>query len=171
MIYRTRTYLAADWSGDSDAIEKIHDWNDSDRLSLSFSDAHDLTQSKDSSLKCNIKKSLRERLKGSKRFVLIVGNNTISLTNGSCRYCTSYNSWNASCARGHSIDYRSFIEYECAMALKDGLEIVVLYNSAMVNRSKCPDLLRNEGNHVAMCFRGADGKLYWDYSTVRDALA
>ena len=29
MAYRTRTYIAADWTGDSDAVKKLHQWNDS----------------------------------------------------------------------------------------------------------------------------------------------
>ena len=45
--YRTRTYLAADWDGDKNAIDKLHEWNDGEKWSLSFTDAHDLTQSSD----------------------------------------------------------------------------------------------------------------------------
>lgn len=40
MAYRTKTYLAGDWTGDKDAIDKIHEWNDSDyrsRLDSSMS--------------------------------------------------------------------------------------------------------------------------------------
>ena len=48
--YRTRTYLAADWDGDKNAIDKLHEWNDGEKWSLSFTDAHDLTQSSDDSL-------------------------------------------------------------------------------------------------------------------------
>ena len=29
MYYRTRTYIAADWSGDYDAVEQLHKWNSS----------------------------------------------------------------------------------------------------------------------------------------------
>lgn len=57
MAYRTRTYIAADWSGDRDAVDQLHKWNDV-HWSLSFTDAHDLTQSSDSSLNCSIKSSL-----------------------------------------------------------------------------------------------------------------
>lgn len=30
MVYRTRTYIAADWDGDRDAVDQLHKWNDSD---------------------------------------------------------------------------------------------------------------------------------------------
>ena len=69
MSYRTRTYIAADWDSDSDAVEQLHKWNDSNYWSLSFSDAHDLKQAKDSSLNCSIKASLRTRLEASKTFI------------------------------------------------------------------------------------------------------
>lgn len=59
MVYRTRTYIAADWDGDRDAVEQLHKWNDSNYWGLSFPDAHDLQQSRDSSLPCSIKSSLK----------------------------------------------------------------------------------------------------------------
>ena len=62
MTYRTKTYIAGDWAGDKDAIDKLYQWNDSNYWSLSFTNAHDLTQVKDSSLNCTIKHSLKTRL-------------------------------------------------------------------------------------------------------------
>ena len=77
-----------------------------------------------------------------KLFVLIVGNNTTTVRSGSCQYCGSYNSYTHSCGRGYSVDYRSYVEYECEKAVRDGLKIVVLYNAATVNKSKCPDAVK-----------------------------
>lgn len=74
MSYRTRTYIADDWTGDKNVIEQLHKWNNSCYWGLSFHDAHDITQSSDSSKNCSIKVSLRTRLDISKMFVLIVGN-------------------------------------------------------------------------------------------------
>ncbi|QRS17913.1 TIR domain-containing protein [Klebsiella oxytoca] len=170
MVYRTKTYIAGEWDGDRDAIQQLHSWNNSNYWSLSFTDAHDLTQARDSSLNCSIKSSLSTRLNSSKTFILIVGNNTKDARSGSCQYCHSYNSWVGSCARGHSVDYRSYIEYECEKALKDGLKIVVLYNAASVNKSKCPSSIRNTGTHTAMCYY-ENGKYYWNYSAVKTALS
>lgn len=154
MVYRTRTYIAADWDGDRDAVDQLYKWNDSNNWGLSFPDAHDLQQSRDSSLPCSIKSSLKRRMDASKRFVLIVGDSTDSVTKGSCQHCGSYNSWTSSCARSHSIDYRSFIKYECDKAVEAGIDIVVLYNSSNVTRSKCPLKVRYEGNHVPMKLLG-----------------
>ncbi|HDU4307840.1 TPA: TIR domain-containing protein [Klebsiella aerogenes] len=170
MVYRTKTYIAGEWDGDQDAIQQLHAWNDSNYWSLSFTDAHDLTQARDSSLNCSIKSSLATRLNASKTFVLVVGNNTKTARSGSCRYCSSYNSYSGYCARGNSVDHRSYIEYECDKALRDGLKIIVLYNAASVNKAKCPDSLRNAGAHTAMCYYDK-GNYYWDYLAVKTALS
>lgn len=169
MAYRTKTYIAGDWDGDKGAIDQLHKWNDSNFWSLSFTDAHNLTQARDGSLNCSIKSSLATRLNVSKTFVLIVGSTTKTVRSGSCQYCGSYNSWTSSCARGYSIDLRSYVEYECEKASRDGLKIIVLYNAASVDKSKCPDAVKNTGTHVAMWYL-QDGKYYWDYQAVKNAL-
>lgn len=169
MAYRTRTYIAGDWSGDKDAIDQLYKWNNG-YWGLSFIDAHELTQARDSSLNCSIKKSLKERMDSSKTFVLIVGDQTNVITSGGCQLCSSYNSWNSYCAKGYSVDYRSFIKYECDKAVEADIKIVVLYNSTIVNKNKCPESVRNKGTHVPMVFKGQDGKYYWDYNTVKDAI-
>ena len=169
MTYRTRTYIAAEWDGDSDAVQQLHKWNDSNHFSLSFTDAHDLQQSRDGSLNCSIKRSLAERLDASKTFVLIVGSNTKSVRSGSCQYCGSKNSWTGVCARGNFVDNRSYIEYACEKAVRDGLQIVVLYNAATGANSKCPEAVKYVGTHKAMCYY-QNGQYYWDYQTVKSAL-
>ncbi|MGF7431931.1 hypothetical protein PQV03_14360 [Thermoanaerobacterium thermosaccharolyticum] len=169
MTYRTKTYIAADWDSDKDAVDQLRKWNDSNHWSLSFTDAHDLAQARDESLNCSIKASLGKRLDVSKTFVLIVGENTKTVRSGGCQYCNSYNSWTSSCMRGHSVNYRSYIEYECDKAVQDGLKIVVLYNATIVNKTKCPDAVKNIGTHVAMRYY-KEGKYYWDYQSVKDAL-
>lgn len=168
-IYRTRTYIAGDWDHDKNAVDKLHQWNDSNYWNLSFTDAHDLMQARDSSLNCSIKASLKQRMDASKRFVLIVGNNTNAVTAGSCQWCTSYNSYIRACARKHSVDYRGYIKYECDKAVEAGIKIIVLYKAASVNRTKCPEAVRDLGIHARMCCVGSDGRLYWDYNSVKNA--
>ena len=90
MSYRTKTYLAGDWDGDRDLIDKLHEWNDSERLALSFTDVHEFTSSNDNSHNCSIKKSLRQRMNLCKTFVLVVGPKTKSLRSGSCALCCYY---------------------------------------------------------------------------------
>ena len=99
--YRTRTYIAGDWDHDEDAVNKLHQWNNSNYWSLSFTDAHDLTQSN--------------------------------------------------------------------KAVEAGIKVIVLYKSAKIEKSKCPDAVKDVGVHATMCYRGEDGKLYWDYQSVKAA--
>lgn len=169
MAYRTKTYIAGDWDKDKVVIDQLHKWNDSKKYNLSFTDAHDLTQAKDSSLNCSIKKSLKSRLDISKTFVLIVGEKTKSLRAGDCQLCPSYNSWNKFCARRYSIDYRSYIEYECEIAKKDINKIVVIYNSFKVDRTKCPDVIKYIGTHIPAYYY-LDGQCYWNYQKIKDAI-
>lgn len=169
MSYRTKSYIAGDWSADQDAIEQLYKWKNGKGWGLSFVDAHDLTLARDTSLNCNIKRSLKTRLDASKRFVLIVGDKTAKLTNGSCRYCHSYNSYQVRCAKGYSVDFRSYVKYECEVANNDISNIVVLYNSTRVNKNLCPEILRNVGTHLPMVYYDA-GKYYWDYQAVKKAL-
>lgn len=169
MTYRTMTYIAGDWTGDKDAVDKLYQWKESNHWSLSFTNAHDLTQARDESLNCSIKTSLGKRLDVSKTFVLIVGENTKTVRSGGCQYCGSYNSWTKSCARGYTVDYRSYIEYECDKAVRDGLNIVVLYKAVKVDNTKCPDAVKNTGTHIAMyCLK--DGNVDWDYQAVKKAI-
>ena len=65
MTYRTKTYIAADWDQDEDAVNQLHKWNNSNHWSLNFHDAHEITKAKDSSLYCSIKSSLQRLTKGN----------------------------------------------------------------------------------------------------------
>lgn len=169
MPYRTRTYIAADWTGDKDVVDQLRKWNDSNYWGLSFIDAHDLISARDTSLPCTIKESLRERLSRSKTFVLVVGDQTSSLTKGGCRYCSDYSSYFGSCNRGHGVDHRSYIQYECEYAARNIPKVVVIYKRASVSRSMCPEAVRNEGEHVpAYCWEG--GVLKWNYQGIKAAI-
>ena len=167
-VYRTRTYIAADFDHDKDAVDQLHKWNDSKYWSLSFTDAHDLQTSNDSSLYCSIKSSLKLRMDGSKTFVLIVGDHTSTVSKGGCQYCSSYNSHTHACGKGYSVDYRSYIKYECDKAVEAGIKIIVLYNNTVINKSKCPEAVRNKGIHTTMVYY-ENGKYYWDYQSVKKA--
>lgn len=169
MTYRTRTYIAAEWDGDSDAVQQLHKWNDSNHFSLSFTDAHDLQQSRDGSLNCSIKRSLAERLMHLKHLYLllvaiqkvyeVVVVNTAVVKIVGQEFAHEEILW----------IIRSYIEYECEKAVRDGLKIVVLYNAATVDKSKCPDAVKYVGTHKAMCYY-QNGQYYWDYQTVKSAL-
>jgi hypothetical protein len=162
MTYRTKTYIAGDWTGDKDAIDQLYKWKESEYWSLDFNDAHEVTQSSDSSLNCSIKASLRDRLDISKTFVLVVGEKTKDLRSGECSYCFK----NYECG---STSNKSFIEYECDKAVRDDLKIIVLYNAATADKTKCPDAVRYTGTHTPMKHI-VYGIREWDYQAVKTAL-
>lgn len=166
---RPYTYIAADWDGDSNAVQEIQKWNNDYRKSISFKDAHDLVQARDSSLNCSIKASLSSRLDESYKFILIVGKNTKTVRSGSCQYCDSLNSYAHYCARGRSVDYRSYIDFECEKAVRDGLQIFVLYNSGSIDRGKCPDAVKLQGTHKEMWGRSGNNWV-WDYNKIATAI-
>lgn len=168
MVYRTKTYIAADWDNDIDAVEQLHEWNDNPYYSkLDFVDVHEFVQARDTSLYCTIKRSLTERMKMCNTFILIVGSKTNSLTKGNCKYCRNYIKYYdyGKCLSNNHISYKSYIEHECNLAVDSNLNIVVLYNSNIVNKQLCPEVIRQKGVHVAMKI---DGK--YNYSKVRDAI-
>ena len=179
-VYRTKTFISGDWTGDRDLIDKLKEWNNSDSLGLSFVDVHEVTHSSDSSLPCSIKKSLRQRLSISKTFVLIVGKETKSLTKGACRNCGLYQTGGfysiPSCLNRSSIDNRSFIQYECEMALKDYnageiKRIVVIYNGLInPDKSRCPDVMKGVGKHIGSDTYNSNGVRCWNYSEIKKAI-
>lgn len=180
MVYRTRTYIAGEWDGDSDAIGQIYRWNEGNKWSLDFVDAHKNKQCYDSSLPCTIKRSLSERMGRSKTFVLVVGSNTKSTRKGSCSYQNCENKlnyfWGYRCVVvGKTYNTESFIDYECNLAYdawrRGEMKIVVLYNAATVDKSKCPDILKNVGNHEAMKSYNYICQDYrYDYKKVKQAI-
>lgn len=169
MSYRTRTYIAGDWTGDADLIQQIRAWNKSNYWGLDFIDAHDFTSASDDDLFCSIKSSLAGRMDTSKTFVLIVGDKTKDLRAGSCTYCRSYNAYLRSCARGHSLSSKSYIEYECDKAIRDKLRIVVIYNSNVVSKHKCPASIQNYGMHLP-AYQCIGRSKFWNYEEIRKAI-
>lgn len=165
---RNYTYIAADFDHDKNAVDVLH-WM-KDKGFIHFMDAHEIQQSNDDSLPCSIKRSLRNRLENSYKFILIVGVHTNTVSKGGCQLCGSYNSYRQFCARGYTVDCRSFIKFECDKAVEDKLNIVVLYNSDTINRTLCPEAVRWRGTHQQMWRRGLDGKYYWDYDGIAQAI-
>ena len=57
MPYRTKTYIAADWDNDENAVKALMDWNKQKNRGLSFGDAHEISKCiSDSTNNCNINK-------------------------------------------------------------------------------------------------------------------
>ncbi len=166
MARRTRTYIAADWENDKNAVDILIKWNNSDYWGLSFGDAHELSKClSDDTNNCNIKKNCSQNLDHSKHFVLIIGDKTKKLRAGYCSNCKSYRC----CSYTYKTN-KSYIEFECDYAIRNELPIIVLYNSTYVDKSKCIDSVKELAIcHVPMIYRGTDNQLYWDYNGIKAA--
>ena len=117
----------------------------------------------------SIKDSLSKRLDASRTFILSDGNSTKTVRSERYQYCKNYKTYTYTCVHRYSVNYRSYIEHEFGKAVRDGLRIMVLYNAATVNKTKCPHLIKKVGTHVAMCCYG-NGQYYWDYQTVKNVI-
>lgn len=174
----TKTYIAASFDHDRDAVEKLYEWNKDNKLSFHFVDVHSLTKSYDSSRYCSIKKSLSDRMSVSKTFILIVGQHTNEVTKGACynNGCGGYVRLllsNPYCRYGYSINNKSYIQYECDLAIRENAKIVVLYKSVNVERNLFPEAVRYRGTHIAMkCRKNTIYGSYidWDYQAVKNAV-
>ena len=166
MNYRTKTYVAAAWDEDHEAIEQLYSWNENDIYSLEFKNVHDFKQSRDNSLPCSIKDSLSKRMDMCKVFILIVGEKTNSVKEGYCIFCKNYRSWSTCCSSSKLQSNKSFIDFECDRAKRDyyngKIKILVLYNSSYIYKEKCPESLRDIGFHQAMKTNGK-----YDYLKVK----
>lgn len=166
MTYRTRTYIAADWEHDKNAVDKLYEWNNSNHWGLSFVDAHELSKCRsDDTNNCNIKKNCSQNLDHSKAFVLIIGKDTKSLRAGYCMYCKSY----YYCSNTYKRN-KSFIDFECDYAIRHSIPIIVLYNSTVADKSKCLDSVKDIALcHVPMKKSVGYYQTDWDYYAVKNA--
>ena len=114
----------------------------------------------------------------SKTFILIVGQHTNEVTKGACynNGCGGYVRLllsNPYCRYGYSINNKSYIQYECDLAIRENAKIVVLYKSVNVERNLCPGAVRYRGTHIAMkCRKNTIYGSYidWDYQAVKNAV-
>ena len=116
----TTCYACFDGDNDIRFYRLMQAWHVNEKFDFTFINAHDLTQSRDSSTEETIKRSLKTRLKASDVLVVLVGENTRSL-------------------------YK-FVRWEIEVAIELGLSIVVvnLDKKRSMNSDLCPPILRNE---------------------------
>jgi hypothetical protein len=162
-------YTAGDFDHDADVVNQLYQWNKSNTSGLHFNNAHEIQQSSDDSLCCSIKESLNYRLKLSDVFVLIVGSETDTVTQGSCQYCESYD-YRGYCHRDHSPNYESYIHFECRKAKEYGLKIVVIYKSTKVEKSKCPEEIRYLGWHIPAYLYVFNQEIAWNFDAIRNCI-
>ena len=118
MARRTRTYVAFDADSDIHMYRLMLAWKANDGMDFDFNNAHDLTTIRQDSGEEAIKRSLSERMKNSKIFVLLVGEETKRL--------------------------RKYVPWEIEIALKADLPIIVvnLNKKREMDSLLCPTALQ-----------------------------
>lgn len=110
-------------------------WKQSDNTNFDFYDAHDLTNIWQQSTEETIKRSLRERLKNTKIFVLLVGEKT--------KYLYKYVKWEIEQALSLNLPIivvnlngkRGLDTTNCPSILKDKLALHVSFNAKIIQKS------------------------------------
>jgi hypothetical protein len=120
MSYKNKTFVSFDGDTDMYYYRLMEAWKQNDNIPFYFYNAHDLNTAKDTSTEESIKAQLMERLRNTKVFVLLVGENT--------RYL-----------------YK-FVRWEIEQALSRNLPIIAvnLNGKRSMDTDRCPPLLRDE---------------------------
>lgn len=113
-------YACFDGDNDIHYYRLMQAWHKNEKFDFTFVNAHDITQSRDTSQEETIKRSLRTRLKASDVLIVLVGKSTQNL-------------------------YK-FVRWEIEVAIEMRLPIIVvnLDGKRSINESLCPPILRYE---------------------------
>ena len=145
-----KMYITADWEEDQSVVTQIERWNQKQGGTYLILKDVDLLDEMEGEWSCFAKASLKQAIQECDIFLLVVGEETLSVKEGSCSLCENYRSFSGNCAHGRITDKRGFLEYQCALAKELNKKIIVLYALDCVDKSKCPQVVREIGVHMAM---------------------
>lgn len=119
MSYRNKTFVSFDGDTDIHYYRLMQAWKQNDNMPFDFYNAHDLNSARDTSTEESIKVQLAERLRNTKVFVILIGENT--------RYL-----------------YK-FVRWEIEQSIKRDLPIIAvnLNGKKSMDADRCPPLLRD----------------------------
>lgn len=120
MSYKNKTFVSFDGDTDMQYYRLMEAWKQNDNIPFNFYNAHDINSARDTSTEESIKAQLMERLRNTKVFVLLVGENT--------RYL-----------------YK-FVRWEIEQAISRNLPIIAvnLNGKRSMDSDRCPPLIRDE---------------------------
>lgn len=120
MVYRNKTYVCFDGDSDMNYYRLMCAWKQHDDIGFDFYNAHDLNSARDDSQEESIKRQLRERLKNSKVFIVLIGEKT--------RYL------------------HRFVRWEMEQAINMDLPIIAVNLNGQRKRddNRCPPVIRTE---------------------------
>ena len=120
MPYRNKTYVCFDADNDIHYYRLMLAWKQSDNTDFQFYDAHDLNRLLSISSEETIKRRLRERLRNTKVFIVLIGQST--------RYLYKFVRW----------------EMEKALELSLPIISVNLNGKRQKDKDLCPPIIRDE---------------------------
>ena len=120
MPYRNKTYVCFDADNDIHYYRLMLAWKQNDNTNFQFYNAHDLNRLLPTSSEGTIKRKLRERLRNTKVFIVLIGESTQYL-------------------------YK-FVRWEMEQALKLDLPIIAvnLNGKRKQDQTRCPPLIRDK---------------------------
>jgi hypothetical protein len=132
MAYRNKIYTAFDADSDIHYYRLMQAWKQNDNTNFDFNNAHDINTIRPWSSEDSIKAGLRERMKNSSVFILLVGEKT--------KFQNTYVRWEIELALKQGLPIiavnlggrRSMDESRCPLILRDKLAVHVSFNAAMI---------------------------------------
>jgi len=161
MAYRNKTYIAFDADSDIRYYRLMLAWKQNDNTNFDFYNAHEKISIWQYSTEETIKRNLRERLKDSKIFVLLIGEKT--------KYLHKYVRWEIEQALKLELPIiavnlngkRSYDSDNCPAILRNKLSLHVSFNSKILQKS-----LENwEALNKEYKREGKSSAYYYDSST------
>lgn len=120
MAYRNKTYICFDADNDIHYYRLMEAWKQNDDTEFDFYNAHDINNLLPTSSEETIKNKLRERIKNTKIFIVLIGKNT--------RYLYKFVRW----------------EIDQALALNLPIIAVNLNGNRNCDKELCPPIIQNE---------------------------
>ena len=160
MGYRNKTYVAFDADSDIRFYRLMTAWKQSDYTSFNFYNAHEQINIWQFSSEETIKRNLRERLRNTKIFVLLIGEKT--------KYLYKYVRWEIEEALkmqlpiiAINLNGKRSIDYDkCPSILRDELALHISFNAKIIQKS-----LENwESLHKTYVREGKRGPYYYNAS-------
>lgn len=161
MGYRNKTYVAFDADSDIRYYRLMTAWKQNDYTSFDFYNAHEQINIWQHSNEETIKRNLRERLRNTKIFVLLIGERT--------KYLYKYVRWEIEEALKMELPIiainlngkRSIDNDRCPSILRDKLALHISFNAKIIQKS-----LENwEGLHKSYIRENKSGPFYYNDNT------
>ena len=164
MAYRNKTYVCFDADNDIHYYRLMQAWKQSDNTNFNFYDAHDLNNLLSTSTEETIKRKLRERLKSTKIFIVLIGEQT--------RYLYRFVRWEMEQALSLNLPIigvnlngvRKLDSDRCPPIIREELAIHVSFNAAIIQYA----LERWEERHYDLKEEGETGPYYYKASVYED---